>query len=255
VNENNELHVMNMTTHENIYSTADEFKIVYLKWIGNDSLFIGEKSGENSLTLKTYSIGSQPERTIMTFSPVTNTSTFKSIVYSPYTNDVYTLIGNDHITRMYHFDTNGTFTPVPLTQNYIERPMMLSTVNQLFYCNENHTIWKRENMMDTMVKSNSVPLAVYDDSFYYGELNGEGKVIDVYVMNKGKERKVNTLTHPEDPDQVAITKDGNVLLVNSHTYYNSTKKKTYSLPENEVMKVENNTLFAIADNKTYLVQP
>jgi len=225
------------------------------EWIGNDSFFIGIKSGENSLTIKTYTIGSQPERTIMVFSPVTNTSTFKSIVYSPYTNDVYTLIGNDQITRMYHFDTNGTFTLVPLYQNYIERPMMLTTVNQLFYSDEYHTIWSRENRFVTWVMSNSVPLAVYDDSFYFGKLNGEGKVIGVYVLHKGLVREVNELTRAVDYDRVAVTKDGSVLLVNSNTYYNTYKKKTFSLPNNEVITVVNNNLFVTADNKTYLLHP
>ncbi len=95
VNESNELQIINIKTKKELFSTMDNETMVSLNWIRSDSLFIGLKSKNESLILKTIQLGTQKERTINTYSNVTPTSTFKSIIFSPYTNDVYTLIGND----------------------------------------------------------------------------------------------------------------------------------------------------------------
>ncbi|WP_066367647.1 hypothetical protein [Neobacillus fumarioli] len=253
VNDQNELHIVKLSDQSELYSTTDTHEIVYLKWIRNDSLFIGLK-GKNSLILKTFQIGSQQERTIETFNGVSSTSTFKSIAYSPYTNDVYILIGNQTRTKMYHINTNGHMSVMPLDHSYIDKPMMLSTKNELFYQDANYNIWVVADGETKKFKNNAIPLAVYDDSFYYGILNDEGRVASVYKYDKGNKEKVEDLSTPVHAKNIVVKSDGTILVLKENSYYNSKTGKTILLSDNVQTFVDDNALFFIKNNKTYLVE-
>jgi hypothetical protein len=254
VNNQNELHIVNLTDRSELYSTHENDEIVYLKWIRNDSVFIGLKGQDNSLTLKTFQVGSQQERTIETFNGVSSTSTFKSIVYSPYTNDVYILIGNKIRTKMYHINTNGHMYAMDLNHSFIQRPMMLSTKNELFYQDANDNIWAWEDGHTRKFKNNAVPLAVYEDRFYYGTLNDEGKVSSIYVYDQGNKQKVEDLSTPVHASSIVVKTDGSILIVKENSYYNSKTGKTNPLSSDVQTYVDDNMLFFVKGNKTYFVQ-
>lgn len=254
VDNQNDLHIVNLTDKSVLYSTPESDQIVYLKWIRDDSVFIGLKGQDNSLTLKTFQVGSQQDRTIETFDGVTSTSTFKSIVYSPYTNDVYILIGNKTITRMYHINTNGHMYAMDLNHSFIQKPMMLATKNELFYQDVYDNIWVWDNGSTTEFKSNAVPLAAYDDSFYYGILNDQGRVASIYVYSQGNRQKVEDLSTPVHSNNIVVNSDGSIMILQQNSYYNSKTDKTIPLSSDIQAYVDDNSLFYEKGNKTYFVQ-
>ncbi|NRD79543.1 hypothetical protein HPT25_19465 [Bacillus sp. BRMEA1] len=253
VNDKNELHIVNLSNQSELYSTTGQEKIIYLKWIRNDSLFIGVKGDNSTLILKTFQVGSEQERTIETFDGVSSTSTFKSIVYSPFTNDVYILIGNKVRTKMYHINTNGHMAAMQLNHDYIMKPMMLSTKNELFYQDVNDNIWDREDGVTSKFKNNAVPLAVFDDSFYYGLLNDEGRISSVYVYEKGNRQKVEDLPTPVHANNIVVNQDGSLTILKTDSYYNTKTGKSTPLSDNVQAYVDNNTLYIVKNNKTYFV--
>lgn len=254
VTENNQLNVVNLMTGQQVYSTTDNNQMLYLKWIRDDRLFIGLKAASNELTLRTFQIGDQQERTIKTWTGVTSTSTFKGITYSPYTNDVYVIIGNANMTKMYHFDTNGNITNVPLMVRYAENPMMFSTENDLFYEDKNNNIYEMQNNNSTRIfRSNDKLLTVYNDTLYYGKLDSNGNVYEACSYKNGNFKVLSNLSHTVDPSDIIVNQDGSLIIINGNHYTDTHTNKTYNIPNNSSIEIENHTMFILTKNGTYMV--
>lgn len=255
VGQNDELHIKDLQANNEIFSTSEEADIVYLKWIRSDSLFIGLKSPDKGLILKTLQLGSQKERTITTFGNVSPTSTFKSIIYSPYTNDVYTLIGNKNITKMYHFDTNGSLSLFPLRNSYIERPTMLSTKNDLFYEDKFNNIWlRRQDYPLKKIEGNATLLSANNDTIYYGTLNQDGRVVSIFSYKDGSKQHIYDFQTPVSGDYIIIKPDGNILYALGNMYYDVNNKKSYSIPNDSSLIVDNHKFFLITQDKTVMLK-
>lgn len=255
VTEDNKLHIFDLHSNEEMYSTTETSNMVYLKWIRSDSLFIGLKTNNDDLVLKTFQMGTQRERTIKTFTNVSSTSTFKSIIYSPFTNDVYTLIGNDISTRMYHFDTNGQMTALPSHFSYIENPMMLATKNVLFFEDKHKNIWMSENNESLKkIALNSTLLAVNDDTVYYGSLDQDGKVVSIHEYKDGEKREIYQLPTPVLGNRILINQDGNIFYEKDYTFYDTNLNKSYPIPKDATsIFVENHKMFVLTPDKAYLI--
>ncbi|MCH6266536.1 hypothetical protein [Neobacillus citreus] len=254
VSNNNRLHIIDIENNTELYSANEEDQMNYIKWIRSDNLFIGLKSEQNHLVLKTFQVGTHKERIITTFTGVTSTSTFKSISYSPYTNDVYTLIGNDTITKLYHFNTNGKMTNVPLRNSYIEKPTLLSTKNELFYEDKFHTIWLKQNSSVKNIESNATILSVYDDTIYYGKLDQDGYVTKIYSYQDGQKHLIDELPTPVSGDHILITEDENTLYIEDNVYYDMKQNKHFTLPKDSEVTVENHKFFLLTQNDTNLIK-
>lgn len=254
VTENNQLNVVNLKTGQQVYSTTDNNPMLYLKWIRDDRLFVGLKTDSNELTLRTFQIGDQQERTIKTWTGVTSTSTFQGITYSPYTNDVYVLIGNANITKMYHFDTNGNTSNVPLMVNSAENPMMFSTENDLFYEDNNNNIYEMQNNNGTGIfRSNDKLLTVYNDTLYYGKLDSNGNVYEVCSYNNGQFKVIHNLSQAVNPSDILVKQDGSLIIISGNHYTDTHTNKTYNIPNNSSIEIENHKMFVLTNNGTYMV--
>ncbi|WP_423799682.1 hypothetical protein [Neobacillus sp. SAB-20_R2A] len=254
VSNNNQLHIIDLEHNTELYSANEEDGINYIKWIRSDSLFIGSKSPKDHLVLKTFQVGTQKERIITTFTGVTPTSTFKSISYSPFTNDVYTLIGNDTITKLYHFNTNGKMTNVPLRNSYIEKPTLLSTKNELFYEDKSHNIWLNRNSSVKNIESNATILSVYEDTIYYGKLDQDGYVTSICSYQDGEKQLIDELPTPVSGDHILITKDENTLYIKDNVYYDMSQDKHFTLPKDSEVTVENHNFILLTKNDTNLIR-
>jgi hypothetical protein len=255
VDQNNKLQITDLDSNQEVYSSTEKSDIVYLKFIRSDSLFIGIKTENKDLVLKTIQIGANRERTIKTFTDVSPTSTFKSITYSPFTNDVYILIGNDVNTKMYHFDTNGQMTALPSQFSYIENPMMLASKNVLFFEDKHNNIWmSQDNKSLKKIAENATLLAVNDDTIYYGSLDQDGKVVSIHEYKNGEKQDIYQLPTPVLGSRILINKDGNVFYEKNYTFYDTNLNKSYPIPKDaSSVFVENHKMFVLTPDKAYIM--
>lgn len=238
VDDTQTLHLKNLTNGST--STLTQFKapVVYLHWIGNDRMFVGEKymvSGVHHLTLATVDVQSPEPRIIKSFSGLSSTTTFKKIAFSPYTNDVYVLLGNAHSGTIYHFDTNGAMTVMYLGGRMIQDVDVGETNGDLFfqdYAEGTKNVLLYQNHATSLIQRNSVILGVVNNDLFYGTLNSDGLVTQVYdyptaesaAQNQtanttgaqdtqsGPPALVKTLDTPVDAGRISITDQKQVVI-------------------------------------------
>jgi hypothetical protein len=245
MDSNQGLHVKNLASNQVVSQVQMKAPVVYLKWIRNDSLFIGEKfsvGGDHHLTLATVDIQTPEPRVIKSFTGMGATVTFKKIAFSPITNDVYVLIGSKNSSLLYYFDTNGTPSVLYLSGRLIQNVDVGQTNGVMFfqdYAEGTKNVLTYESHQVSLVQRNSVLLGVVGNDVYYGTLDSSGLVTEVYdyptssastatssstntlgsgmttTPDNGPPKLVQTLTTPVDASHIKITSDRKVVITPS----------------------------------------
>lgn len=254
--QSNQLTITSLGNQNKSYIMNQSAPIVYLKWITDQKLFVGLKTTKGSssdLILKTLDTASKVERIVHDFKGTGPSAVFKSITYSHFTNDVYTLIEDNKRTRMYRFDIMGYMHTVPLKKNPILNPMMLADGRSFFYEDLGHTIWQDSQSTTQSFQTQASLLSVYQNTLYYGLLDSHGKVTEIYAYSKGQRKKQLVLQNPAVPNHIVIRKDGSAVIYYGTHFYDTRNKKSVSLNGKNTDVIKNNTLFIVNQNGTAFV--
>lgn len=249
VDEQNTLHVKDVTSNKEVYTLSNEGKIDYITWIQDNGLLLGISKGKGSnkkLVVKTAMLSTNNVRTIRTIGPVSSTSTFKKMTFSPFTNDIYILVGNKNISKLYHVGTSGDFKMTNVSSYYVDDILMASTKNELFFEDVKQHIpylHSRDEKGTHRIEKNAVPLRVINDTLYYGKLNDTGDVTSIYTYEQGTSNKIIDLSQPTKPDRLLVKEDGTPIRVEDTKYVDlKTNKETAIAGEGQAI-VKNNLLF------------
>jgi len=212
----NQLIVKNLSNQSVVATVQLKAPVVYLGWIRNDSVFVGEKfsvGNDNRLTLATIDVGTQSVRIVHTYSWLGADVIFKKITYSPYTNDVYVLIGNSTSTTLYHYDTMGSSEILSLGGRYVENVAVGQLKDLLYfqdYASGTRNVLVYQNGTTSLVHLNSVIIGVVGNNMYYGTLNSAGLVTAVYKYVNGSSVTVASYNSPIDVSTIAVSDTGKV---------------------------------------------
>lgn len=238
-----DIHVKNLNSGQDTLLVQMKAPVVYLRWIGNDLLFVGEKfsvNGSNHLTLATVDLQTKEPRIIQPWSGLSASTTFKRIAFSSATNDVYVLLGNKYNSALYHYDANGgTPTLVSLDGRFVQDVNVGQNNGILFFqdfAEGTKNVLYEQNHVAHLIQRNSVILGVVNDDLYYGTLDSNGLVNAVYDFStampasdsagtantsenagtidfsSNSPQLVKTLSTPTDASQVNITSDKQIVI-------------------------------------------
>lgn len=259
IDANNVLHVLDTASHKEIYKLQLGYTPIFLKWIVGDYLFIGTEDmsgGLKNLRLSTIEVGTGTVRLINNFSGFLPQSTFKKVSFSPYTNDVYILIGGPNATILYHYGTNSSggstdLTTIDLGGRYVTDVSVTSTTNQLYFQDLSlgtPNLLVYENHQVSLIQRNSALLRVLNDTMYYGTLDSQGLVTAVYRYEKGTGTKILQLPAPTSPKNVFINQQGQIITTTSHSFTNQSTHKTTHVNSTDTLINAGNALFDLASN-------
>ncbi|MCL6517242.1 hypothetical protein [Alicyclobacillus sp.] len=239
----NQVHVVELGKDGDLETIQMKAPVVYLKWVQDSALFVGEKfsvGSDHRLALATIDIATQTVRLIQTFSRLYSTTTFKQIEFSDTTNDIYVLIGNSQSDQVYHFNIMSEMSQVPLGGRRIDRIAVSETTNDLFiqdFAEGTHNVLVYNKHGLTLIQRNAALLRAVDNDLYYALLNDQGEATAVYryappaasagvgtggsgnsagetgganADAKGSSSLVKTLDTPVDPLAIHISDDGAV---------------------------------------------
>lgn len=257
----NQLFIHDLNKNTKIDTKKESEKIIYLKWIRNDTLFFATEkvgSGSKEIAIHTYTISNKAERIIKNFTQISSTSGVKKIAFSEFTNDVYILIGNSTISRIYHFDTNGNMSSVESQGKYITDIEVTNTDNTLFMeelKNGEYTLYKRSNQTYYLepMESNVKMLGVIENTLYMGVVNESGQVKAVKRYQNGGAQDFITLKNPTDKEQIYLSQQGEVFTVDSVSVLNENKGSTQSFPTTGSVKVFGDAVLIQKENTRYLL--
>ncbi|BAU27791.1 hypothetical protein DFP93_10981 [Aneurinibacillus soli] len=259
VDEQNTLHVQDITNNKEVYTLSNEGKIDYITWIQDNGLLLGISKGKGSnkkLIVKTAMLSTNNVRTIRTIGPVSSTSTFKKMTFSPFTNDIYILVGNKNISKLYHVGTSGDFKMENVSSYYVDNILMASTKNELFFEDVKQRIpylHSRDEKGTHRIEKNAVALRAINDTLYYGKLDAAGNVTSVYTYEQGTSNKIIDLNQPVKPDRLLVKEDGTLIRVEDAKYVDLKTNKETTIAGEGQASVKNNVLFKSSPSGTTLI--
>lgn len=259
IDPNNVLHVLDTSSHQEIYKLQLGYQPIFIKWITGTYLFIGTEDtsgGLVNLRLSTIEIGTGTVRLINNFSGYLQGSTFKKVTFSPYTNDVYILIGGPTATVLYHYGTNSSggstdLSNVDLGGRFVSNLSVTSTTNNLYFQDLSQgtpNLLVYANHQVSLIQRNSVLLRVVNDTMYYGTLNSNGMVTTVYKYEKGTASKLLDLPNPTDPKNVFVNNQGQVITIGTNSFVNLSTHKTTQVGSTDTLIKKNNALLDLSSN-------
>ncbi len=215
VDSQNVLYVKDLVHNTTLTTLKNPYPVQYLEWIGNESVFVGEKEAPGVLELKTVDANSGIERVIHTFTGLYAQDNFKKIAYTLLTNDVYILIGSDTDSLVYHYDTNSNLNMVYLGGRFIKNIDVSQTGNQLYfedYVSGTFNVLVRNQGSIQLIARNSALITVQGNTLYYGPVNQNGLVTAVYRYDSstGSGVLVENLQSPTLASNIQITQNGQV---------------------------------------------
>ncbi|GMA51068.1 hypothetical protein GCM10025857_24250 [Alicyclobacillus contaminans] len=259
VDENNTLHVIDLTTNQDVFTKALNHTAVAITWIGDDSIFVGTEepaAGGKTLYLSTISVASGQIRLVHAYQGFSSSARFRAITYSPYTNDVYVLIAGNTNSLVYHFDTMSDMSQVSLGGRYVTDEAVTQTTNVLYVqdrANGVPNVLKYSKGTVELVHTNSCLYRVVNDALYFGVLDNQGNVIRIDKDENGQLSVYYTLTAPTSPDKVFVNGDGHILVANGDSLLDEQTHKTIQLPQNSQLSVQANACLAWTKDGTVLV--
>jgi len=192
VDKNLVLHTVDFATGKTLYTLQLRFQPIYLRWIRDDSLFIGTQAVNGSLIdlrLSTITLSSGKVRLIHVFSGFSTDATFRNVTFSPYTNDVYILIDGKSSSVMYHYDTNGNLNQVDVGGRVVTKAASTPTGNTVYFQdfaqNQPNFLMRDNAGTVTVLQRDAVLLRLIGTTAYYGKLDSQGNVteIDTYTSS------------------------------------------------------------------------
>jgi len=254
IDTNSVLHVFDVASHQEVYKLQLDYQPVFLTWIRNDYLFVGTEAQQGGLTdlrLSTIAIGSGTVRLINDFSGFAPTSTFKKVSFSPYTNDVYILIGGQTATILYHYDTNSNLNQIDLGGRYVSNVAVTATTNHLFFQDfalGTPNVLEYKNHQVNLIQRNTALLRVINDTMYYGALDSNGLVTTVFKYENGTSSQVTALSTAIDPKAVFINQAGQVIVLTAQSFKNLATHKSTPIATDATLINAYNALFVLGSN-------
>lgn len=259
------LHAVDLSTGKSLYTLQLQFQPIYLRWIRNDSLFIGTQAatgGSNGglidLRLSTITLSSGEIRLIHVFSGFSSTATFRNIAFSPFTNDVYILIGAQTSSVMYHYDTNGNLTQVDVGGRDVTKAASTSTGNTVYFqdfaLNQPNFLSRDNAGTIDVIQRDAALLRVVGTTAYYGKLDQQGNVTEVDAFqNGGQSKQVMQLPTATPPDQVYITNIGDIVIESASGPIDITTQNKLNIPADSKAVVRSNGMLLLAPNGTLTI--
>ncbi|MCL6593055.1 MAG: hypothetical protein K6T31_03690 [Alicyclobacillus sp.] len=220
--QDNTVHVVNLSDGQETAVFPMKAPVVFLQWIENTSLFAGEKftaNGDHRLALATLGLSGQTVRLVKTFTGMSSSATFKGVVYSSYTNDVYIWIGGDQSDLVYHFDINNNFSEIPLGGRRVVKLAVSQTTNDLYlgdFAAGTYNVLVYSKHTWELIQRNAVLLQTVGNDMYYGTLNSANQVTAVYKYSQGHAGLVQSLMTPVPVDHIHVSDNGTVTVQAGH---------------------------------------
>lgn len=234
--DSHQVHVVELGKPDEVASVQMKAPVVYLKWVQDSALFVGEKfdaGSDHRLALATIDVSTQTVRLIQTFTRLYATTTFKDIEFSDTTNDIYVLIGSSQSDQVYHFNIMSEMSQVPLGGRRIDRIAVSETTNDLYvqdFAEGTHNVLVYNSKSGlTLIRRNAALLRAVDNDLYYAVLNDSGEATAVYrytppaapastgnatdagtASGSGTSSLVKTLDAPVDPAAIQVSDDGTI---------------------------------------------
>lgn len=257
----NNISIRDIQSSKIVYAKKEDRKIIYIKWIRKDNLFIATEkivNGSKEITIQTFNLSNKTERTIKTFTQISATSIIKTITFSEFTNDVYILIGNDKVTRIYHLDTNGNMSSVESQGKYMTDILVTATNNTLFmeeYNNEKYSVYKKENQAydAQIVKTDARILNVVGDDLYLGVEDTNKQITDIYSYGDKTLEKIISLHEPVKKNAVYVSSKGEIWSVNSVSMFNESKGIKKPFPTTGTARIFGSTVVLEKINAEYIL--
>jgi hypothetical protein len=215
VDSQNVLYIKDLVHNTTVSTVNNTYPVQFIEWIGNESVFVGEKEAPGVLELKTVDANSGTERVIHTFNGMSADVGFRKIAYTVLTNDVYILIGSDTSSVVYHYDTNSNLNEVYLGGRYVKNIAVSQTGNKLYfedYVSGSFNVLVSNQGSVQLVSRNSALIDVQDNTLYYGTVDQNGMVTAVYKYEDttGTGVLVSSLQSPTLASSIEITADGQI---------------------------------------------
>lgn len=224
VNSNNSLIVKNLVSNQTTFNQPLAYPTKYIRWIRNSEIFLGEDEGNGNLILATINIDTGNARIIKTFSGLTPNSNFSKITYSPYTNDTYVLITNSSSSVVYHFDTNGNMYYTHFGGRFIKNISVSQTGDVLYFEELSGGVFKVGYLLQSphlqswsvhIIQQNAGLIGCDQNTFYYGTINAQGLVTDVYqfTLKTGQSKFIAHLQQPYIAHDLKISPTGKITYI------------------------------------------
>jgi hypothetical protein len=216
LDKQNELHIEDLKSKKDVSHTTGLSTVQYVSWISNQKLFVGEQTSPGCLELITVDESDGAQTAVVpTFGQLSPGASFAKISFSRQTNDIYILINTKTSSALYHIGTMAHVTAMPTDGRFIKDMDVSFTGDKLYFeDNVNFTdnvLYFVSNDELHTVKLNAALITVVGNVVYYGDVNKDGMVTDVYRMDEnGDTTLVSTLDQPTSPSQIEITADGKV---------------------------------------------
>lgn len=221
VDSNNTLIVKNLSKDKTIFNQSLAYPTKYIRWIRNSEIFLGENEGNGNLILATIDIDTGQARIIKAFSGLTPNSVFSKITYSPYTNDTYVLITNPSSSVIYHFDTNGNMYYTHFGGRFIKNIAVSQTGDILYFEELSGGTYKVGYLLQSahlqhwsvhIIQQNAGLIGVVQNTFYYGSVNPQGLVTNVYqyTLKTGQSKLIGHLKYPYIARDLQISDNGKI---------------------------------------------
>ncbi|GGI98584.1 hypothetical protein GCM10010885_05100 [Alicyclobacillus cellulosilyticus] len=215
------LRVVDVATGRVTFTRALQAPADYVEWISGTNLFVGtvkDHAQTRDLELNTIDTSLQDFREVQTFSYLGKSSDFLHIAFSPFTNDIYVVIGNAVSTVVYHFDTNGALSEVPLGFPRVDAVGVAQTTGVMYFAvttGSGPAVYAYQHGQSTLLVRGAVLLGVVGDAVYCGVLDAQGRVTEVlrFPAGAGKAQPAAKLPDPVPPAAVGVDDEGHVFVV------------------------------------------
>lgn len=216
----NTVHIVDLVHHKQLSSVAEQGSVQYLEWIRNDSVFVGVQLSPGTLQLSRVEYNTGVTQPINTFQGLDATASFRKIAFSTLTNDVYILIATQYSSVIYHYDTNGNINRVSLGGRYIKNIAVSQTGNILYFEDELdgtfNVLYLQQGVLHTVILKGAL-IEVVGNTLYYGSINSNGLVTEVYKYDDATEQGVlvAALTQPTLAEEITVNQNGKVYIHHS----------------------------------------
>ncbi|QQE77823.1 hypothetical protein [Alicyclobacillus sp. SO9] len=242
------------------------YKPDFIKWIDNSQLIVGtenpDQNGLKNIRFNTFDVNSKTFRLIHVFKQYKQNASLENVAFSPYTNDVYVLLGGSNKSLEYHFNTNNTMFPYPLSGRLVRNLMVSQTSDQLYYqdvANGQPNVWVYDfhTSASHLISRDAKLLHINNNTLTYAQLNqsGSATVLKTVSSWKNGSKTLLKLSSPIPFSQLFMYKN-QVYRVGSTKMTNLKTKKTITLPDNQsIVNWQGNLYLLQASGKVYYFDP
>lgn len=234
----NTLTILSQNTGKIISLTVTSSPIKNVTWVTDRMLFFMTASD----TLYTYDVRANRIRLIHTFA-VPSGETFRTIAFSPYTNDVFVIFGSESGNTVYQFNTNEEYYVRSFENIDVVRAYYGSTNMTLYIEDSNHSLYRLKGGYIASLQNHIEILKGAGNELYYAQLNKQNKVVSVAKYDDvGVSHLICKLDNPVSIDNVIVDHTGKVFVVEDGQLLDVTGHERWTVPAGYKLKFADNTI-------------